>query len=187
MRERINRLAKGIVDAERPRLFLSPVQVEETLGNNTIYKRELYLSSENNLYIKGLAYSSHSRVRILNHAFGGLRNHITYEIDTSWCENGDTIRGTINLVTNSGELEVPFLFHVEMMASIRVMTTLHTVEDFVELAQKDMDLALRLMEYRDFTDAPFLQDMHVRAVYEGLKGHGNRQNALEEFFLALGV
>lgn len=187
MRERINRLAKGIVDAECPRLFLSPVQVEETLGNNTIYKRELYLSSENNLYIKGLAYSSHSRVRILNHAFGGLRNHIAYEIDTSWCENGDTIKGTINLVTNSGELEVPFLFHVEMMASIRIMTTLYTIEDFVELARKDMDLALRLMEYRDFTDAPFLQDMHVRAVYEGLKGHGNRQNALEEFFLALGV
>ncbi len=187
MRERINRLAKGIVDAECPRLFLSPVQVEETLGNNTIYKRELYLSSENNLYIKGLAYSSHSRVRILNHAYGGLRNHIAYEIDTSWCENGDTIKGTINLVTNSGELEVPFLFQVEMMASIRIMTTLYTVEDFVELAKKDMDLALRLMEYRDFTDAPFLQDMHVRAVFEGLKGHGNRQNALEEFFLALGV
>lgn len=187
MRERINRLARGIVDAELPKLFLAPVTVEETLGSNTIYKRELYLASENNLYIKGLAYSTHSRVRIVNNAFGGLRNHITYEVDTSWCENGDTIKGTINLVTNGGELEVPFLFHVEMMASIRVLSTLSTIEEFVELAKKDMDLALRLMEYRDFTDAPFLQDMRVRAVYEGLKGHGNRQNALEEFFLALGV
>lgn len=187
MRERINRLAKGIVDAELPKLFLTPTEVEETLGSNTLYKRELYLSSENNLYIKGLAYSSHSRVRVLNTAFGGLRNHITYEVDTSWCENGDTIKGTITLVTNSGEREVPFLFHVEMTASVRVLTTLNTVEDFVDLAKKDMDMALRLMEYRDFTEAPFLQDMHVRAVYDGLKGHGNRQNALEEFFLALGV
>ena len=187
MRERINRLARGIVDPELPKLFLSPETVEETLGSNSIYKRELFLSSENNIYVKGLAYSTHSRVRILNNAFGGLRNHITYEIDTSWCGNGDTIRGTINLVTNSGELEVPFLFHVEMMASIRVLSTLDTVDEFVDLARKDMDLALRLMEYRDFTDAPFLQDMRVRAIYDGLKGHGNRQNALEEFFLALGV
>ena len=187
MRERINRLARGIVDAELPKLFLTPVEVEETLASDTVYKRELYISSENNLYIKGLAYSSHSRVRILNNAFGGLRNHIAYEVDTSWCENGDTIKGSLHLVTNSGELEVPFIFHVEMTASLRVLTTLKTAEDFAELAQKDMDLALRLMEYRDFLDAPFMQDMRVRTIYEGLKGHGNRQNALEEFFLALGV
>ena len=88
MRERINRLARGIVDAELPKLFLSPVKVEETLGSDTIYKRELYLSSENNLSIKGLAYSTHSRVRIASRSFGGLRNHIVYEVDTSWCENG---------------------------------------------------------------------------------------------------
>ena len=31
MRERINRLARGIVDAELPKLFLSPVKVEERL------------------------------------------------------------------------------------------------------------------------------------------------------------
>ena len=86
MRERINRLARGIVDAELPKLFLSPVKVEETLGSDTIYKRELYLSSENNLSIKGLAYSTHSRVRIASRSFGGLRNHIVYEVDTSWCE-----------------------------------------------------------------------------------------------------
>ena len=31
MRERINRLAKGIVDAELPKLFLSPEKAEEVL------------------------------------------------------------------------------------------------------------------------------------------------------------
>ena len=91
MRERINRLARGIVDAELPKIHLSQTSVEETLVSDTTYKRELLISSENNLYIKGLAYSSHTRVKIVNSAFGGLRNHITYEVDTSWCEHGDTI------------------------------------------------------------------------------------------------
>ena len=133
MRERIMRLSRGIVDAEMPKLFLDPVKIEETLGSDTVYKRELYLASENNLYIKGLAYSSHSRVRILKSAFGGLRNHIVYEVDTSWCENGDLIRGNFTLVTNSGELEVPFLFRVEMIESVRVLSTLKTMEDFVDV------------------------------------------------------
>ena len=127
------RLSRGIVDAEMPKLFLDPVKIEETLGSDTVYKRELYLASENNLYIKGLAYSSHSRVKILKSAFGGLRNHIVYEVDTSWCENGDLIKGNFTLVTNSGELEVPFLFRVEMIESVRVLSTLKTMEDFVEL------------------------------------------------------
>lgn len=187
MRERIMRLSRGIVDAETPKLFLDPVKVEETLGSDTVYKRELYLASENNLYIKGLAYSSHSRVKILKSAFGGLRNHIVYEVDTSWCENGDLIKGNFTLVTNSGELEVPFLFRVEMIESVRVLSTLKSMDDFVELAKKDMELALRLMEYRDFTEAPLFKDLRIRTIYEGLRGHGNRQNALEEFFLATGV
>ena len=181
------RLSRGIVDAEMPKLFLDPVKVEETLGSDTVYKRELYLASENNLYIKGLAYSSHSRVKILKNAFGGLRNHIVYEVDTSWCENGDLIKGNFTLVTNSGELEVPFLFRVEMIESVRVLSTLKSMDDFVELAKKDMELALRLMEYRDFTEAPLFKDLRIRTIYEGLRGHGNRQNALEEFFLATGV
>ena len=44
-----------------------------------------------------------------------------------------------------------------------------------------------LMEYRDFTEAPLFKDLRIRTIYEGLRGHGNRQNALEEFFLATGV
>ena len=95
MRERINRLARGIVDAELPKLFLSPVKVEETLGSDTIYKRELYLSSENNLSIKGLGllhpFQGEDRLPVLR----GLRNHIVYEVDTSWCENGDVIRVSV--------------------------------------------------------------------------------------------
>ncbi len=142
--------------------------------------RTIYIS-------KGLAYSSHSRVKILKNAFGGLRNHIVYEVDTSWCENGDLIKGNFTLVTNSGELEVPFLFRVEMIESVRVLSTLKSMDDFVELAKKDMELALRLMEYRDFTEAPLFKDLRIRTIYEGLRGHGNRQNALEEFFLATGV
>ena len=98
-------------------------------------------------------------MKILKNAFGGLRNHIVYEVDTSWCENGDLIKGNFTLVTNSGELEVPFLFRVEMIESVRVLSTLKSMDDFVELAKKDMELALRLMEYRDFMEAPLFKDL----------------------------
>ena len=44
-----------------------------------------------------------------------------------------------------------------------------------------METALRLLEYPDFVEVPFMQDLHVRALYDGLKGHGSRANFMEEF------
>lgn len=189
MKERINRLAKGIVDSELPIMTFSPEQIEETIRINTTARRELFIGSGNGLNVKGLIYSSNARVRIPgnNNAFGGLRNHVIYEVDTTFMTAGDEIEGSFSLVTNCGEKEIPYLFHVDLSSSGRVLGELKTAEDFLKTAEQDMDTALRLLEYQDFTEAPFLQDMHVRAIYDGLKGHGNRQNFMEEFLVALGV
>ena len=86
---------------------------------------------------------------------------------------------------NAGEQKIPYSFSIEVEASGRTLENLLKAEDFAELARKDQETALRLFEYQDFVEAPFMQDIHVRALYDGLKGHGNRQNLLEEFLVAL--
>lgn len=187
MRERINRLAKGIVDTEIPQLGLSAEVIDETIKTNTKIKKELYLYSENGLNIKGLVYSSNIRVKVLNNAFGGLRNHIGYEVDSTYLMNGDVIEGKLYLVTNCGEKEIPYKFHIDLASSGKTLGDFNTAEDFAKIAEHDMDTALRLLEYQDFGEAPFMQDLHARAVYHGLKGHGSRQNELEEFLVALKV
>lgn len=189
MKERINRLAKGIVDSELPKMVCTPEQIEETIRINSIAKRDIFVSSDNGLNVKGLVYSSDPRVKIPSdrNAFGGLRNHITYEIDTSFLSAGDEINGKFYLITNCGEKEIPYVFHVDIASSGKVLGGLETAEDFLHAAEQDMDTALRLLEYQEFTEAPFMQDMHVRAIYDGLKGRGNRQNFMEEFLIALRV
>lgn len=189
MKERINRLAKGIIDSELPKIIWTPDVIEETVRVGTTVKREIFIGSENGLNVKGFVYSSSIRVRIPNdnNTFGGLRNHIVYEVDTSFLSAGDEIDGSFYLVTNCGEKEIPYLFHVDLASSGRILGNLNTAKDFLEVAEHDMDTALRLLEYQDFIEAPFMQDMHTRAIYDGLKGHGSRQNFMEEFLVALGV
>lgn len=189
MKERINRLAKGIIDSELPKIIWTPDVIEETVRGGTTVKREIFIGSENGLNVKGFVYSSSIRVRIPNdnNTFGGLRNHIVYEVDTSFLSAGDEIDGSFYLVTNCGEKEIPYLFHVDLASSGRILGNLNTAKDFLEVAEHDMDTALRLLEYQDFIEAPFMQDMHTRAIYDGLKGHGSRQNFMEEFLVALGV
>ena len=97
------------------------------------------------------------------------------------------IKGSFYLVTNGGEREVPYSFCVELSTSGKALSDLKTAVDFADIAKKDMDTALRLFEYRDFVNAPFMQDLHVRAIYDGLKGRPDRKKELEEFLTALKV
>lgn len=187
MRERINRLAKGIIDVEVPQIVVSPVKIEEVIGAGEAVRQDICLTSENSLHIKGLAYSSNIRVRVINQAFGGLRNHISYEVNTVHLEHGDVIKGSFYLVTNAGEKEIPYSFRVEYGNSGQILGGLKTAGDFMETACENLETALRLFEFQDFVDAPFMQDIHTRAIYDGLKGRGSRKNQLEQFLIGSSV
>jgi len=94
MRERINRLARGMIENGVPELLLKPEAVEAAVPAGQTIRGELTVNSGNNLHIKGLVYSSDERVQVLNNAFGGLRNRIQYEVNTRYCERGDEIKGS---------------------------------------------------------------------------------------------
>ena len=189
MKERINRLARGIIDGERPEMAWQPEAVSETIRFDAVTKREILISSTNRLNVKGFVYSSNPRVRIPagNNSFGGVRNRIAYEVDASYLAPGETIDGSFSLVTNCGEKEIPFLFTVGSGAPGEKLAGLETAEDFLHVAERDQETALRLLDYQGFTSAPFMQDLHVRALYDGLRGYGSRQNFMEEFLISLGV
>ena len=76
MRERINRLARGIVENSVPELVLKPERVEAVIPAGQVIRGELGVVSGNNLHIKGLAYSDDERVKVVASAFGGLGERI---------------------------------------------------------------------------------------------------------------
>lgn len=187
MRERINRLARGMIDSGIPELVLAPKQLETVVPAGEVIRGEIVISSANNLHIKGLIYSSHERVQVVSNAFGGLHNRIIYEVNSRYTEHGDVIEGSFYLVTNGGEREIPYSLRVQAGVTGDVYGTLLTPRDFGMLAKKDLETALRMFEYQDFTDAPFMKDARIRTIYEGLKGRAGRRNLLEEFLVALHV
>ena len=137
MRERINRLAKGIIDMEVPVLTIQPSAIEEEIRAGERSRRELALSSENGLQCKGLVYSSNPRVKIPNSSFGGLQSRVGYEVDSRYLEYGDVIEGAFYLVTNGGEKEVPYSFRVAAGNSGKILSSLKEPKDLVYL--KDME------------------------------------------------
>ena len=82
MREKINRLAKGIIDQVLPEISVIPENIDMPVKSGEIIKIEINIESKNRIYAKGLVYSSNYRVSVLAPSFGGIKNKIILEIDT---------------------------------------------------------------------------------------------------------
>lgn len=186
MRERINRLAKGIVDSDMPEISIAPESFDSLLKTGETLRAELAVNSTNGIHLKGLVYADHSRVKVQNASFGGTRNRITFDVDCRYMEIGEEIAGNLVLVTNAGEYRVPFRFRTVSGSAGKTIGSIRTTEQFAAIAKADRESALRLFAYREFINAPFMQDMKVRALYSAFSAGSNRESAMEEFLVASG-
>ena len=186
MKERINKLARGIVDLACPELRLSDTAYHGIVCAGETLKMDLVLTSENGILLKGLIYSDSPYVTIQKNTFLGLRTRISALVDARALKDGDHIEGGLCIVSNGGETRLPFSFEVRSYASAELIPGLRTPEDFVKLYQTDGDAALRIFEYDDFVRAPFMNDARFRALYDGLRKGPDRVHALTAFLYAIG-
>ena len=185
MKERINKLARGIVDLACPELRLSDSAFHGMINAGETLKLDLILTSENGILLKGLIYSDSPYVTIQKNTFLGLRARISCLVDARTLQDGDHIEGNLCIVSNGGETRLPFAFEVRAYASAEVIPELHTPEDFIKLYKTNGDAALRVFEYDDFVRAPFMNDARFRALYDGLDKGPSHVHALQEFLYAI--
>ena len=186
MKEKISRLARGIVEQTAPVLKLSETKIEETIASGRGYRGDFRISSANALPIRGLVYSSDFRVVLNQSFFTGQSALISYEISAERAEAGDVVEGAFSVVSSAGEYRIPYRFTVQIGVGEQ-KENIETAEQFLALAQEKPDTALQLFESAEFSRLPFMQDLPTRAVYDGLRSGGGRRNAMEEFLTGMGL
>lgn len=184
MREKIKRLANGALDKEKSSLMIEPIILDYPIKSGEIVTMDIRADSTNHLQVKGLVYSNNHRVKIITPSFCGMRNIIKIEIDSRFLKSDAIIEGDINLVTGAGEYQIPFEFRVYTGQTGDVLSELRTIEDFLIIAKEDKETALRIFEYKEFVNAPFMDDIYLRSLYTAFSNRTNKQNALEEFLIA---
>ncbi len=135
MREKINRLAKGILDRDIPELKLSPERFDDVLPPDTKRRYDLIIDTDDIFRLKGLSYCDDVRIGLETRAFMGRRCHIVFYADSFGLEPGQRTEGSIHLITNAGELEVPYCFETghEDHAKVRdYLKELRNGEEFSE-------------------------------------------------------
>ena len=184
MKEQINRYARGIFEYEVPVVQTDENHIFEVVDKNREFRGKLRLYEKSGREIKGLIYSSNDQVIIDNNAFSGSNMTINYYVKSDDALDGDIIEGRFNVVSNGGEITIPYSFRIEAGSHDTMTGQVRNLFQFAELAQNNADEALTLFEADDFKDVFLLNDLSLRCVYSSLEKAGDIRNSIEEFLIA---
>lgn len=180
MKEKINQLARGNFEFELPKILVSSEQLQFEVNPEKAYEGEFEISNSKQLVMKGLIYSSDPDLVLLQSAFSGKSTRIPFR----YKRKGEAITkasGTITIVSNFGEIAVPF--QVTFVAPY-VETTIGkigTIKEFSELAKKNWDEALHIFLGPEFSSVLLKEDPLYQRYYECLLKSEDKNHGLEQF------
>ncbi|MCR5742425.1 MAG: DUF5717 family protein [Lachnospiraceae bacterium] len=181
MKDRIRDLAAGQVEYRRSEFRISPEEIIEKLNIDSVHRTEIVIEVTNNAQLKGVAYSSHSRVTVLTPTFFGRHISIGLEINTMGLSGQAQIEGAVTLVTNSGTRTISYYFDMQEKGYGAGGRVLHSIDDFADFVIDDEKAAMRLFKSANFMRLPFMRELNRQALYQTLSVDKNERRSLEEF------
>ena len=181
MKEKIDRLAGGHTDQNKIRISCADARLEGTVPalERTRFETTVSAGGER---LKGLIYSTDPHVKPANTGFVGTECKIAFDVAPG-SSSGD-ITGCLQLVSNAGELSIPYCFKVSPAGDSSQFPG--TLKDLTDAARADACQAAALFVMPGFDQCAFMGEPGIAALYEGLKGQPSRERALEEFLIGTG-
>lgn len=93
---------------------------------------------------EGYVLSDDLRMNIITPYFGGLNREIGYVFDSTGLKEGVDVSGTISIVSNLGEYEMPYTVHIISTVLGSELGEIRNLFHFANLAKSDYDAAVKL-------------------------------------------
>ena len=186
MKRKMEQLRNGKFKYKLPGLILSQDKIHVRLKPGEKVQSELCFGAEDETKIKGYVSASNRRFVPAMESFSGTAIQLPYGIDASGMKPGESCEGTLSLITNIGEYNIPFIIEAEkeqMHTSLGEITDLNS---FVNLSKYSYREAFRLFTNPSF---PFLlkkENEKILALYQGMSQNPITYQHLEEFLIASG-
>ncbi|MCR5823147.1 MAG: DUF5717 family protein [Lachnospiraceae bacterium] len=184
MKEKIERLSKGIFEYEQPEIVLSQDVLDVFLSEGENCSGSFVISNSANTTMKGLLYSSSNIVKLDSKTFNGVSNEITYTVTSGHMEQGERTEGRIDIISDCGERQLPFTISVLGTTCRSSVGRINNFFSFQSLAQANWNEALELFDSKPFYDAVIKNDDGLKCAYETLKASPDRNMAMEEFLFS---
>lgn len=195
MKELIDKLSLGMIDYEIPKISVNienenlnnknPKGIDKSFMPEELYEGTFQIVNIGAGKLKGILYSTSRHVKIKTKVFSGDKSVIRYVIDTCCLKEGMEINGEISIVSNGGEIEIPFHIKITEKQIHTYSGEIKNMFHFTDYVQKDYDHALRLFVSDWFAEF-VAKDGILKTRYEALRPGTDKSIALDEFLIAAG-
>lgn len=168
----------GSLEFSCPRLELFLQKNEKAEGHFTIWSNE-------KRPIKGYVVSDSSRMQCLTSCFEEHTAQIAYCFDTTGLEEGEVLKGEIDVITSQGEYYLPYVVTVEYFKVESSLGTVKNLFHFANLAKTNWEEAVALFYAPGFQEIFKGSDENYETVYRGFLQPAFSQNNVEEFLLEI--
>jgi len=181
MKEYLKHLARGNFTYDIPKLNINQELIIKA-PCDSVQKASFNLCA--NAHTVGIVWSQNDRVVIRNNVFSGTQCKIDYEIHTKGFVPGDSIKGTFDIISISGEKQIPYEIQVIDKIYEASIGSINNVFQFYNLAHQSLDEAVKFFDNDNFKHIVLKDDILLNNVYDLLKIDNDRYRAMFEFLVA---
>lgn len=184
MKEKINLLSKGIFEYGCPDIHVSEEKIYLEVEAGSSFSGEFHVYSSNGTAIRAKIFSSNKQMHCAETDIIGTDNIIHFTFRTDNAEPGDKAEGTVSIISNGGELQIPYRAVVRSPYCMSSVGEVGNLEEFAVLASEQWQEAVKLFRSQDFPRV-FLVNKIYAHIYEKLVKSRNVNQAMEEFLYTL--
>lgn len=185
MRTKISKLAKGIFDKTTPKLTVSVKTIQALLPTGGTAFGNFAIDSQNGINARGLLYSDSAYLVLKENSFIGKHATIHYEIHADGVKPGKQLKGMVQIVSDAGEIAIPYEITVEEMYVDSSMGKLKNLFHFTNLVKNHYEEA-RSLFFSPIFSSIFLSNLpREQTIYEALCQGISPDTALEEFLVCV--
>ncbi len=185
MKEKVERLAKGVFEYETPGILLSEEELLITVDAGKIYTGSFTVKNNKNTPIKGVLYSSSELFRLEQNSFTESENVICYTFYGNHMNPLETAKGEVCIVSDCGEILLPFTVNIEAPYLNSSIGKIKDLFNFTNLAKADPAEAIKLFKAQEFKQILLYHDTKYLLLYQNIIKSRSASQALEEFLIAI--
>lgn len=183
MKDKVERLAKGIFEYEQPDVLVSEETLSVEVSAGEVFCGKFSVRNRAMSVMKGVLYSSDELFVLKEQQFVGTDNEIHYTVHAEYATPGEVHRGNVTIVSEYGEILLPFVIKIIPLSCRSSEGEVRDLFQFAGLAQSDWFEAKRLFAEERFAVTVLGDREEEMTVYRQLRQSRSLDRALEEFLV----
>ena len=183
MKEKIERLSKGIFEYEMPKLLVSEEEIDIIVEKGIQREGSIRISNSAGQRMKGVLYVTGKILNLNRTDFIDTECEVEYQVNTSVLQTGEEYTGSISVISDCGECQIPFKIRVAEPSFSGSAGNISDLLQFAELARVHWKEALELFVSEDFAKIVLQKEPKYRLAYQRLLNSSDLSQAMEEFLV----